>query len=108
MGIPSLPMRERELKLLNEGRQVILDVSLPMRERELKLEYGGCYSAFNMSLPMRERELKLPGTGLPRSADKSLPMRKRVREAGLLCPRAVRYCRAAAGVAVSHQHRTEK
>ena len=86
MGIPSLPMRERELKLLNEGRQVILDVSLPMRERELKL----------------------PGTGLPRSADKSLPMRERVREAGLLCPRAVRYCRAAAGVAVSHQHRTEK
>ena len=79
-------MRERELKLLNEGRQVILDVSLPMRERELKL----------------------PGTGLPRSADKSLPMRERVREAGLLCPRAVRYCRAAAGVAVSHQHRTEK
>ena len=39
---------------------------------------------------------------------RSLPMRERVREAGLLCPRAVRYCRAVAGVTASRQHRTEK
>ena len=101
-------MRERELKHFAPCAQVWATKSLPMRERELKPLVDLLLSPLYRSLPMRERELKLPGTGLPRSADKSLPMRKRVREAGLLCPRAVRYCRAAAGVAVSHQHRTEK
>ena len=56
-------MRERELKLLNEGRQVILDVSLPMRERELKPRCRWYRAYQKTSLPMRERELKLRGTG---------------------------------------------
>ena len=57
---------------------------------------------------MRERELKLLRNVRRFCHDRSLPMRERIREAGLPCPRADRYCRAAAGVAVSHQHRTEK
>ena len=57
---------------------------------------------------MRERELKLAFDDALRLPLASLPMRERIREAGLPCPRADRYCRAAAGVAVSHQHRTEK
>ena len=61
-----------------------------------------------MSLPMRERELKPLVALLLSPLYRSLPMRERIREAGLPCPRADRYCRAAAGVAVSHQHRTEK
>lgn len=79
-----------------------------MRERELKLAQDTNHPVAELSLPMRERELKLLlGEQVNRTLW-SLPMRERVREAGLLCPRAVRYCRAAAGVAVSHQHRTEK
>jgi hypothetical protein len=57
---------------------------------------------------MRERELKPLVDLLLSPLYRSLPMRERIREAGLPCPRADRYCRAAAGVAVSHQHRTEK
>ena len=57
---------------------------------------------------MRERELKLDAGSGGDDGGTSLPMRERIREAGLPCPRADRYCRAAAGVAVSHQHRTEK
>ena len=101
-------MRERELKLGVRARRGRIVPSLPMRERELKLSAFVCRRMEIASLPMRERELKrLIGCGFVFQAV-SLPMRERVREAGLLCPRADRYCRAAAGVAVSHQHRTEK
>ena len=101
-------MRERELKLGVRARRGRIVPSLPMRERELKLSAFVCRRMEIASLPMRERELKrLIGCGFVFQAV-SLPMRERVREAGLLCPRAVRYCRAVAGVTASRQHRTEK
>ena len=123
-------MRERELKPRAHPRAYPWRMSLPMRERELKpaLEqrwhknrkvapHAGarietCQSKSgalpSMSLPMRERELKPQMQTVSLHGSWSLPMRERIREAGLPCPRADRYCRAAAGVAVSHQHRTEK
>ena len=57
--LTSLPMRERELKLLDDSLLNSAYMSLPMRERELKLEsvLYGC--GMQWSLPMRERELKL-------------------------------------------------
>ena len=79
-----------------------------MRERELKLVPANRTQKVSASLPMRERELKLSIKGRDWLIEESLPMRERVREAGLLCPRAVRYCRAVAGVTASRQHRTEK
>ena len=82
--------------------------SLPMRERELKLFRVWQSAVSRQSLPMRERELKRARRHRQRHQCLSLPMRERVREAGLLCPRAVRYCRAVAGVTASRQHRTEK
>ena len=85
-----------------------LQMSLPMRERELKPRIGILHIVLRVSLPMRERELKLSIKGRDWLIEESLPMRERVREAGLLCPRAVRYCRAVAGVTASRQHRTEK
>ena len=79
-----------------------------MRERELKPPPSCQTRGRAWSLPMRERELKPLVDLLLSPLYRSLPMRERIREAGLPCPRADRYCRAAAGVAVSHQHRTEK
>ena len=79
--------------------------SLAWTARDLKSPYGseGNHKAFAV-LPQVLPLVDLLLSPLYRS----LPMRERIREAGLPCPRADRYCRAAAGVAVSHQHRTEK
>ena len=55
---PSLPMRERELKLDRKAALVEVNRSLPMRERELKPHSALRMSLTTKSLPMRERELK--------------------------------------------------
>ena len=58
LGLASLPMRERELKLRGRLGSVFGVLSLPMRERELKHYRAGFMRAQLLSLPMRERELK--------------------------------------------------
>mgnify|MGYP001777252936 CR=1 FL=1 len=58
-------MRERELKPGEEEADLAVGlVSLPMRERELKLALWPLWAGRQLSLPMRERELKHGGGDL--------------------------------------------
>ena len=60
--LPSLPSRERGLKLVMVSAGKALVVSLPSRERGLKLVMVSAVKALVVSLPSRERGLKFFST----------------------------------------------
>ena len=66
-------MRERELKLVDDGVSRADKPSLPMRERELKLDIKSSRLRSLRSLPMRERELKLDLKGLTKAVNGRSP-----------------------------------